>query len=141
MPGDPHSAIGSDPRSPAAVAQTPLSVPRSPLHTRCGRGAYVAHWIEAVTLEGYNAMCDTGFALLDTVGLASHRCNGNFGEGWLTLPKNEGSAAPVIRALCTLCPHGDDCCPLQVLVVLGKRLVDCAHNTPSVKSEGAIVTW
>jgi hypothetical protein len=57
----------------------------------------------------------------------------------LTLPKNEGSAAPVIRALCTLRPHSDECRPLQVLVMAGKRLVDCAHNTPSVKSEGAIV--
>ncbi len=26
-------------------------------------------------------MCDTVFARLDKVGLASHRCNGNFGEG------------------------------------------------------------
>jgi hypothetical protein len=27
-------------------------------------------------------MCDTVFARLDKVGFASHRCNGNFGEGW-----------------------------------------------------------
>jgi putative tryptophan/tyrosine transport system substrate-binding protein len=26
-------------------------------------------------------MCETVFARLDRVGLASHRCNGNFGEG------------------------------------------------------------
>jgi hypothetical protein len=57
----------------------------------------------------------------------------------LTPPKNEGSAAPVIQALCTLRPHSDTCRPLQVLAVEGTRLVDCAQNTPFVESEGAIV--
>jgi hypothetical protein len=33
-------------------------------------------------------MCDTGFALLDKGGLAGHRCNGNYGEGWPLWPSS-----------------------------------------------------
>jgi hypothetical protein len=40
----------------------------------------------------------------------------------LTLSKNEDSAAPVIRALCTFRPHGDDFYPLQVPAGGGTRL-------------------
>jgi hypothetical protein len=50
-------------------------------------------------LEGHNAMCDAGFARLDKVGLASHRCNRNFGEGWRALRSG-------LISCCRPCPAG-----------------------------------
>ena len=50
--GSAHGAIAPDRRSPAAVGQTPPSVPQEPLHTRYGRGTYVAYWREVVIQGG-----------------------------------------------------------------------------------------